>query len=129
MLKSFNNLGESLKFFLITALILLTTQLAQAEINQLFIKNCAACHSVQKGDKALRAGPNLWGVVGRKAATQSDYTMYSAALKKSGITWNEEILDKWLTNAGALVPGTNMYYMQADASVRKTIIGYLKTLK
>ena len=118
-----------MKFFLITTLILLTTQLAQAEINQLFIKNCATCHSVQKGDKTLRAGPNLWGVVGRKAATDTSYTMYSDAIKKTGIVWNEENLNKWLTNAGAFIPGTNMYYMQADESVRLTIIDYLKTLK
>jgi len=48
---------------------------------------------------------------------------------KSGIVWNEENLNKWLTNAGAFIPGTNMYYMQADESVRLTIIDYLKTLK
>ena len=55
--------------------------------------------------------------------------MYSEAIKKSGIVWNEENLNKWLTNAGAFIPGTNMYYMQADKSVRLTIIDYLKTLK
>jgi len=55
--------------------------------------------------------------------------MYSDAIKKSGIVWNEENLNKWLTNAGAFIPGTNMYYMQADESVRLTIIDYLKTLK
>ena len=98
-------------------------------INQLFIKNCATCHSVQKGDKTLRAGPNLWGVFGRKAAAQKDYTMYSDAIKNSGLIWNDENLDKWLTNSGGFMPGTNMYYMQADASVRQTIIDYLKTLK
>ena len=55
--------------------------------------------------------------------------MYSDAIKKSGLAWNDENLDKWLTNSGGFMPGTNMYYMQADASVRKTIIDYLKTLK
>jgi len=114
---------------LVSLTILISTQIVKAEINQLFIKNCATCHSVQKGDKTLRAGPNLWGVVGRKAATDTSYTMYSDAIKKSGIVWNEENLNKWLTNAGAFIPGTNMYYMQADESVRLTIIDYLKTLK
>jgi cytochrome c len=118
-----------LKFFLVCLIILISTQISKAEINQLFIKNCATCHSVQKGDTTLRAGPNLWSVVGRKAATDQSYTMYSDAIKKSGIVWNEENLNKWLTNAGAFIPGTNMYYMQADESVRLNIIDYLKTLK
>ena len=118
-----------MKFLLIVLIILISTQNIKAEVNQLFIKNCATCHSVQKGDKTLRAGPNLWGVVGRKAAAETSYTMYSEAIKKSGIVWNEENLNKWLTNAGAFIPGTNMYYMQADESVRLTIIDYLKTLK
>ena len=123
------NFGGTLKLFLFSLIILISTQIVKAEINQLFIKNCATCHSVQKGDKTLRAGPNLWGIVGRKAATDTSYTMYSDAIKKSGIVWNEENLNKWLTNAGAFIPGTNMYYMQADESVRRTIIDYLKTLK
>ena len=118
-----------MKLFLVSLIILLSTQIVKAEINQLFIKNCATCHSVQKGDTTLRAGPNLWGVVGRKAATDQSYTMYSDAIKKSGIVWNEENLNKWLTNAGAFIPGTNMYYMQADESVRLTIIDYVKTHK
>lgn len=114
---------------MVCLIILISTQISKAEINQLFIKNCATCHSVQKGDTTLRAGPNLWGVVGKKAATDQSYTMYSDAIKKSGIVWNEENLNKWLTNAGAFIPGTNMYYMQADESVRLNIIDYLKTLK
>jgi len=118
-----------LKLFLISLIILLFTQITHAEINQLFVKNCATCHSVQKGDLSPRAGPNLWGVVGKKAASVESYTMYSDALKKSNIVWDEANLDKWLTNAGEFMPGTYMYYMQADATVRKNIIDYLKTLK
>lgn len=118
-----------MKLFLVILIILISTQIVKAEINQLFIKNCATCHSVQKGDQTPRAGPNLWGIVGRKAAIDNSYTMYSDAIKKSGIVWNEENLNKWLTNSGAFIPGTYMYYMQADESVRLTIIDYLKTLK
>lgn len=118
-----------MKLFLISLIILLSTQITYAEINQLFLKNCATCHSVQKGDLSPRAGPNLWGVVGRKAAAQKSYTMYSDVIQKSGITWDEANLNKWLTNSGAFMPGTSMYYMQSDESVRLNIIDYLKTLK
>ena len=117
-----------MKLFIILTLILLTTN-TFAEDNKLFIKNCGTCHSAVKGDTAMRAGPNLWGVIGRKAGTQQSYTMYSAAIKNSGIVWDEKHLDKWLTNAGMYVQGTNMFYMQSDEMVRKSIINYLRTLK
>jgi cytochrome c len=58
-----------------------------------------------------------------------DYN-YSAALKKSGITWDEASLDKWLQGPSKDVPGTKMIFPglkeQAD---RDNLIAYLKTLK
>ena len=109
--------------------ILIHQSQINAGANELFIKNCATCHSVQKGDKTLRAGPNLWGVVGRKAATHKSYPMYSEALQKSKIVWNDDHLDKWLTNSREYVKGSIMMYAQSDAGVRTNIINYLKTLK
>ena len=61
--------------------ILIHQSQINAGANELFIKNCATCHSVQKGDKTLRAGPNLWGVFGRKAATHKSYPMYQRRFK------------------------------------------------
>ena len=54
---------------------------------------CKACHAFGKNG----VGPNLTGVVGRKAASEEGYT-YSAALKGSGITWDEANLHEWLKN-------------------------------
>ena len=85
---------------------------------------CAACHSIDDND----LGPRHRGVVGRHAGSVADYS-YSAALKASGLTWDEATLDRWLTNPSALVPGTKMFFQIADPQGRADIIAYLKTLK
>jgi cytochrome c len=83
---------------------------------------CAACHSVEEND----IGPLHRGVVGRRAGSVADYN-YSAALKNSGITWDEAQLDRWLINPSAMVPGTKMFFKLDDAQMRADIIAYLKT--
>ena len=73
-------------------------------------------------------GPNLVGIVGREAGSQPEFTRYSDALKSSGLTWNTQILDKFLTNPMALVPGTLMPMLIADDETRADVIAYLATL-
>jgi len=85
---------------------------------------CAACHSIDDND----IGPKHRGVVGRPAGSIEDYA-YSAALKKSGLTWDEITLDRWLINPSALVPGTKMFFKIDDAQSRADIIAYLKQQK
>jgi cytochrome c len=51
---------------------------------------------------------------------------YSDALKRSGITWNEGALDKWLANPARLVPGTTMTFAGIkDRQAREDVIAYL----
>ena len=85
---------------------------------------CAACHSIDEND----VGPKHRGVVGRRAGSIPDYG-YSAALKASGITWDEATLDRWLINPSALVPGTKMFFKIDDAQARADLIAYLKEQK
>jgi cytochrome c len=85
---------------------------------------CAACHSIDEND----LGPKHRGVVGRRAGSIEDYP-YSAALKQSGLTWDEAALDRWLINPSALVPGTKMFFKIDDAQSRADLIAYLKELK
>ena len=47
---------------------------------------------------------------------------------RAHLTWNEENLDRWITNAQKMVPGAVMMYRQADPEKRKLVISYLKTL-
>ena len=89
---------------------------------------CGVCHSVQTtGGPAL--GPNLLGVVGRKAGSQPDFTLYTPALKASKITWNKKALDKFLVNPNAKVPGTAMPMQIPDNKTRADVVAYLATLK
>jgi cytochrome c len=85
---------------------------------------CEACHSVDEND----IGPMHRGVVGRRAGSVSGY-VYSAALKNSGITWDEAQLDRWLSNPSNLVPGTKMFFKIDDRQVRADIIAFLKEQK
>ena len=87
-------------------------------------QGCLACHSIDDND----LGPKHRGVVGRPAGGLADYN-YSAALKNSGLTWDEATLDRWLTNPSALVPGTKMFFKIDDAQARADIIAYLKELR
>jgi len=82
---------------------------------------CEACHSIDEND----LGPRHRGVVGRRAGSVGDYA-YSAALKNSGLTWDEATLDRWLINPSAMVPGTKMFFQIGDAQTRADIIAFLK---
>lgn len=88
---------------------------------------CAACHAVE-ASAASGIGPNLHGVIGRKAAAVEGFG-YSEALKGSGLTWSESELDAFLANPAAKVPGTAMSAGAVNvAETRKAIIAYLATL-
>ena len=89
---------------------------------------CSVCHSVQEKGGPVE-GPNLLGLVGREAASQPDFAKYSPALKTSNFIWSVETLDRFLVNPMAMVPGTLMPMLIADAKTRADVIAYLATLK
>ncbi|AXX98936.1 c-type cytochrome [Profundibacter amoris] len=68
-------------------------------------KKCKACHMIVNGDDVIfkggKTGPNLYGVIGRAAGSQEDFTKYSAglvALGEAGLVWDEENFTAWVTN-------------------------------
>ncbi len=69
---------------------------------------CKVCHQIGEGAKNA-VGPDLNGVVGRKAGSAEGYS-YSSANKDSGIVWTKENLEKYLKNPRAMVPGTKMIF-------------------
>jgi cytochrome c len=90
----------------------------------IFIR-CASCHAIGPGGGA-RIGPNLQGVVGRKAGSLPGAT-YSAAMKQQNFIWTEAMLDRWLTQPSAVVPGTAMAFAGLPkAEDRAAVIAYLK---
>ena len=87
-------------------------------------QDCAACHKLEAG--ANNVGPSLHGVFTRKAGELADFR-YSPAIKRSGITWTPETLDKFIADPQATVPGNRMPYAgMANASDRTDLIAYLQ---
>jgi cytochrome c len=92
----------------------------------LYRQRCIMCHGNVPGKKSP-LGPNLVGVVGRKAGS-TDFA-YSPAMKASGITWSEPVIERYLASPPAMVPGSKMTIAVSDAKQRAALAGYLATLK
>jgi cytochrome c len=91
-------------------------------------KRCAVCHTDDKGG-GDGLGPNLFGVMGRKAASRPGFA-YSPALKKSGITWDEATLTKWVAGPARVVPGTKMMFAGLSSKKQQAdVVAYLTSLK
>ena len=124
-----------IRLFVLTALLGTSAAYADgvkgiaANGKELFMANvCPTCHSVIKGDD-LKVGPNLFGVVGRKAGTTKSLMGPSENLTKYGVIWSTETLDEFLANPNAKVPGTAMIGILTDPQQRADVIAYLSTLK
>lgn len=89
----------------------------------LFQDRCSMCHVL--GGQGM--GPDLTGVVGRKAASLPNFN-YTPALTSSGLTWTRSTLDRFLTDPRALVPGTAMRAKLPAPADRADLIAYLATL-
>lgn len=87
---------------------------------------CAVCH--QSGQREA-TGPELVGVIGRKAGTLPGFR-FSRALRRAGIVWSEETLREFLADPQATVPGNAMPFAGVpDAAARDDLIAYLASLK
>ncbi|WP_298301184.1 c-type cytochrome [uncultured Erythrobacter sp.] len=85
---------------------------------------CTGCHSVD-ADGRSAAGPNLYGVIGRKAGSLEGYS-FSDAVSSSDITWDEASLDGFLADPATYLPGNEMLAGAVpDDEARAAIIAYL----
>jgi len=102
-------------------------QAEQVAGRQIFNNHCVACHVLKQGERGF--GPSLFGVLNRPAGSLSGFT-YSDALKKSGLVWNEDNLQKWIANNAALVPNTLMPHVSiSDPAEQIYVVAFLRTLK
>ncbi len=61
-------------------------------------RKCKTCHSIVSADgdtivKGGKTGPNLWGLPGRVAGTEENFTKYKKAIVEAGergLAWNED---------------------------------------
>jgi cytochrome c len=68
---------------------------------------CVACHALTPDD-GNRAGPSLYGVLGRRIATLPGYA-FSAPLRQMDIVWSKETVAKLFeVGPAAYTPGTKM---------------------
>lgn len=72
------------------------------------LAQCTLCHTVAPGEPHM-AGPNLAGVVGRRAATAAGFA-YSKAFRALALDWSAAELDRFLQNPLVVVPGTSMAF-------------------
>jgi cytochrome c len=90
---------------------------------------CYSCHSVQP-DEANLQGPSLYGIVGRRIASQEGFS-YSPALRafaQQEERWSEALLERYLTAPYKLVPKTSMAFPGVEAQdERADLIGYLRS--
>ncbi|MBB5689890.1 cytochrome c family protein [Roseomonas alkaliterrae] len=98
---------------------------------QRVFNQCRACHTSEQGGRN-GVGPNLWGIVGRRAASIEGFR-YSANMRElaeGGLTWTEDRLRAYLTNPKDLVPrGTMAFAGIRNPEQLNNLIAYLNTLK
>jgi cytochrome c len=116
-----------MKWAALVALALPVLALAQAQPDpdkgKVAFEQCAACHSL--GEAGDYDGPTLKGIIGRKAGSLDDYR-YSAAMKRSDVTWDAATLDKYITDPQAFIPGNRMAFAGiGDKAQRDDLIAYL----
>ena len=87
-------------------------------------KKCAACHSIAQGE-GNKIGPALWGVIGRKAGSISDYK-YSKAMAAYAKPWSFEEMNGFLIKPKKWVKGTKMSFAGLkNAKERAAVILYM----
>lgn len=89
---------------------------------------CAICHKVDEATH-MPTGPHLVGIYGAEAGSREGYS-YSAALKNSGIVWDEQTLDAFIKSPRKTVAGTKMGFGGvADEAKRDELVEFLTTLE
>ena len=87
-------------------------------------KKCAACHSISEGG-SNKIGPALWGVLGRKAGSISDYK-YSKAMAAYEKPWSFEEMNGFLIKPKDWIKGTKMSFAGIkSAKERAAVILYM----
>ena len=85
---------------------------------------CAACHNAQPDS----LGPDLHGVVGRKAGSLPGYR-FSGPMRRSALVWDAPTLVRYLENPQGTVPGNRMPMDGLAPAQAEQIVNYLQQLR
>jgi cytochrome c len=72
-----------------------------------FVRQCAICHTIDKGGEN-RLGPNLFGIVGKRAGAVPGFKYTNAFRNTATFEWTEGLLGPWIALPAVMVPGTSM---------------------
>lgn len=108
--------------------MIVSAHAGDAKKGQQLFARCSVCHNDEKG-AGNKVGPNLFGIVGRKAGTAADF-YYSPAMKSSGIVWTEKKLQAYIMDPSKVVPGNRMAFAGiSDEEQAEDLVAYLETRK
>jgi cytochrome c len=105
---------------------------ANAEAGKEVANKCTQCHKFEPG--AESTGPSLFGVLGRKIASEPNFKYTTGAgsmttYAEANGNWSYELIDHFIEDPRKTVPGTGMNYRgikkQQD---RSNLIAYLRSL-
>ncbi len=90
-------------------------------------KQCAACHTFDKGGPN-RVGPNLYGVIGNQHAHMEGFAYSKVMEGMHDKKWDYEELNKFLANPKAYAPGTKMTFAGLrKPEQRADVIAFLRS--
>jgi cytochrome c len=72
-----------------------------------FVRQCAICHTIDTGGEN-RLGPNLFGLIGKRAGTVAGFKYTNAFRNTANFEWSEGLLGPWIALPAVMVPGTAM---------------------
>jgi cytochrome c len=94
-----------------------------------FVRQCAICHTIDKGGEH-RLGPNLFGILGRRAGTAQGFRYTNAFRTTATFEWTEGLLGPWISLPSVMVPGTAMGTVPGVSDRDKDdIVAYLAAQK
>ena len=89
---------------------------------------CSMCHDNVR-DGPPNFGPNLFGVLGRKAGSLPGFD-YSAAVRAAAFAWSADRLKAFVELPANVIPGVKMPFRgMPDPDDREDLVAYLATLK